>query len=361
MRIKKQSLVWIVLLAGFVLAGIMIFKYISLPYYIYSRAVVMPLREWSLQNEGDATLVSFLQDNLSNTTSHYRLTELQRGDMVSFVIDETLLKQPFINAGDTIANIVSLEKETKYIELKAELEVQHSLLQVFLSGAKPEDLRVAYQTMLKTEHAYATQVKLTERQQALYEKEYIATEVYELSVNDLFMKEQQMEIARANYESLKAGAKREQIDYVISNIHALERQLEQAQKNLDALSIILPITGTPVDKRGVANGRTLVSVADLSSMVLVLPVESHQVSVVELGQTVTIRAGFIGNSQTAEVVRIDNTIQMIGQRQQVFVTAIADNVSNGLMPGMVVEVRLEADAISMLDYLKRLFRIIYSN
>jgi hypothetical protein len=361
MYLKKQSFIGIIILAGFALASVLLLRYTSLPYYIYSRAVVMPLQEWSLHNEGDVTLVSKLRNNLNNTTSNYTFTELQRGDLVSFVINEMLLKNPLIYEGDTIATIISLDKETKLIELKTELDVKRNLLNVYLSGAKPEDLRVAYETMLKTEHAYATQEKQTKRQKDLFEKEYIATEVYELSVNDLVLKKQQLEIARATYESLKTGAKKEQIEYIFSSIKALEQNLEQAQKNLDALSIILPITGKLIDKRGAANESTLVTVADLSSMIIIIPIASHQVSYVELGQTVSTRVGLLSNYGTAEIVRIDNTIQMIDQRQQVFVTALVENENSDLMPGMVIEVRLDAGTTSLYDYLKRLFRIVYSN
>jgi hypothetical protein len=358
MRHRFLTIVLILLLAGLVAGSF----FISIPYDVHSRGIILPAKEWSLKKSGDGMLVSVYKDNLRNTLTEFSVTEFQRGELAGFRINEKILTQEFINIGDTIGIINSSEEERRHVELVAQLQVQKSLLKVHSTGEKPETVQMAYEAMIRAEHEFETQQKLTGRNEILFNDSVIAAEEYELSHIELLIKQQNRNIARSNFEAVSTGAKEEQLNYLMANINALELQLGQVEERLHSFHIVSPIDGKIIGRRAIQPGEEIViSISDNSQRLVILPVEIHQLPYIEAGQHVVLKTGNYGVSFTANIISIDNVVQMVDQRQNVFVTALLDENGHDIIPGMIVDASIRCGMVSVTDYFKRLFRIVYAN
>jgi hypothetical protein len=358
MKNRYLLLIWIT-----IITGIIVFAYYAkIPYRIYSRGVVMPAEEFSLRKSGNGTLVSVYKNYLRNITKNIGITEFQRGDLAIIKIHSQILDEDYIRAGDTIAVIFSSEENRRYSELLAELIVQKSLLNVYSTGDKPEAVKMAFEAIIKAEQEYETQSKLTERSRVLFEKGYIPLEEYELSVNQYQIKKQNLNIARLNHDVVSTGAKQEQLNFIMATIRALELQIEQVEERLGAFNILSPISGIIIERRSLQNtDETFVNIADVSKLIVLLPVDIHQLAYIEPGHKAILKMGSYGLSFSANILSIDNVVQMIGQQQKVFITAEVDDNDTAILPGMVVDATIQCGKVTSLEYLKRLFRIVYAN
>jgi len=358
MKYRLLTIILILILAGLIAAS----YFISIPYNVNSRGIILPVKEWSLKKSGDGMLVSVFKDHLRITITDFSVTEFQRGELAGFRVNNKILTQEFINVGDTIGIINSSEEERRHVEMVAQLQVQKSLLKVHSTGEKPEMVQMAYEAMIKTEHEYETQKKVTGRNEILFNDKYISAEEYELSYNDYLVKKHNMNIARSNFEAVSTGAKEEQLNFLMTSINALELQLRQVEERLQSFHILSPIDGRLVGRRALQPGEEIViSIADSSQCLVILPVEIHQLPYIEAGQHVVLKSGSFGVSFTASIISVDNVVQMNNQRQNVFVTALLDENGPDIIPGMIVEAGIQCGMVSVADYFKRLLRIVYAN
>lgn len=358
----KNKYIGLVVTGLIVLILYLLIRFVEVPYFVQSRGIIMPISEWSLKKEGDGTLVSQLKDNLTNSTKNFTVSEFQRGDLAEFNFNSQILHNGTINKGDTIGLISSIEEERKLIDLTAELQVQKSLLQVYLSGEKPQDIRVASERMIKAEQEYETQKKLFHRNEALFSKGYIAEEVYDLSLNELRIKQQDLEIAKSTYEAMLSGAKKEQIDYVQATINSLEMQIRHTEKRLQSFHILSPISGNIVDRRLAINGyESIITITDNSEQIVVFPIEIYQLPLIKTGQAIQVKTTSYGTSVAGHIIGFDNVAQVVDQRQHVFVTALLEENNPGVLPGMMLELSISTGVISLPEYIKRLLKIVYAN
>jgi multidrug resistance efflux pump len=358
MKSRYITLLFILLILALVAVG----YFIDVPYNVNSRGMILPAKEWSLKKTGVGTLATVFRDNLNNTTTHFSVTEFQRGNLAEFSLNPELLNKGAVAAGDTIGIITSSEEEKRLVELQAELKVQQSLLDVYSTGEKPEAVQMAYNAMIKAEHEYETQKKVTERNENLFAGGYIAAEEFELLQNAYMIKKQNLNIARSNYEAVNTGAKPEQINFILATISALELQLEQVNARLRSFVILSPLQGQVVGHRGYAGSDEIIlSISDRSSLITILPIEVHQLTYVHGGQEIILRIGSYGISFKARIISIDNSVQMIDQRQRIFVTAVLEDSEHLIMPGMIADADIKCGLISLGEYIRRLFRIVIAN
>jgi HlyD family secretion protein len=358
----KNKYIGLVIIGLIVLIGYLLIHFIEVPYFVHSRGIVMPISEWSLKKVGDGTLVSELKDNLANATTNFAVSEFQRGDLAEFNFNSQIFQGGTITKGDTIGLISSIEEEKKLIDLTAELEMQKSLLRVNLSGEKPENIRVATETMIKAEQEYETQKKLFHRNEILFSKEVIAEEVYDLSLNELKIKQQDFEIAKSTYEAMISGAKKEEIDYLQTTINSLVMQIKHTEKRLQSFHVLAPISGNIVDRRLAVNGyESILTIADNTKQIIVFPIEVYQLPLVKTGQTIQVRTSSYGTIVPGHIIGFDNVAQVVDQRQHVFVTALLDENNSGVLSGMMLELSISTGEVSLPEYIKRLLKIVYAN
>ncbi len=359
----KKSLPWLLALAVFILL-LYANKYIELTYTVSSKGLLYPGKEWVLSRTTDGNLINSLKDNFNNSLIDYTVTEFQRGDMASFAVRPQVLQKKQIEKGDTIAIIQSQNELLRITELRGELAVQQRLLSVYASGERLQDIEVAYQQMILAQNEVKAQQRITERNRILYEKRHIPEEEYEVSLNELNIKEQEYLIAQTQYESLKGGAKPEQIELIQANIESLKQQIEQINRLMDAYTITSPINGIIIKQQGTNTSyETILRVAQTTEYVIKIPVNVYQLPYLETGQKLNFHTPGTGEAFSAYIAGFDNTVQMIDGRQKIFLTAVTDLPANEFQffSNTLVDVSIPSAPVSLGNYLKRLVNEVYNN
>ena len=336
--------------------------YVEIPYNINTKGVIMPVREWRLVRLPDGTILNTEKDNLANRITNYSVLEFRRGDLAEFVANEKVFSQRTVSKGDTVGYIKSFEEEQRLLELYSGLQEQRGLLRVYLSGEKEEEINAARERLLLAEQEYETQKKLMARMQSLHETGVIADEAWELAWNDYQVKRQNMNIALSTLEIISTGAKPEEIELVRTNISSYEKQIAQTRKRIDAFNIKAPFSGTILRQQAPEpDGESIIRVAGTDRLIVSLPVDLYQLAYIENGNPVNLKINSGRRTFKAHVHNVDNTVHFIDMRQKVFVTAIVEEEPDRFLPNMLVQAEIVCQSVSVRDYLKRLFSVVFEN
>ncbi len=353
---------------GFVLVllaiVLLLFYLVDIPYSVRGKGIVKPVKEWGLYKAADGTLMNILEDHLSGSINEYKVMEFQRGDIVGFLFNESLIQDHMIREGDTIAWVVSNELNLRMVEKRGDLSYQQSLLQVYLTGEKPEAVQMALEEVELARQELETQSKLTERIQHLYEQDLVSQQEYELALNDLKVKQYVLEIAQSNYRAIISGEKEEETGVIRSQIASLEYQINELDKHMNAMNILSPITGNVIRQRDMTGTMSdeVIRVADLSSFLVFVPVDAFEKNYIEPGQEVIIRNDVNRSGITGRVAGIDNSVQLINRRPKVFVSVLINNTEDiNLLPNMIVDARINTGPVPPMEYLLRMSRVVYQN
>ncbi len=343
----------------------LLLAYLEIPYNVRSKGIVKPALEWSVQKGSDGGLVTMLENHQSGNIHTYQVHEFERGDVVQFLFNEALMHTDEVLQGDTIARVFSNDLQMRLVEKQGALGYEKALLQARLTGEKPEAVQMALEQVALARQELQTQQKQTERVKKLYEEDVVSEQEYELAVNDLRIKEYALEIAESNYEAITAGEKEEEIGTIRARIAALENERDQLKSHRREMNILSPVDGQIVRQRNPeeTGNEEVIRVADLSSLVVFVPVDPFEEQYIRTGQQVSIKSSYSRKQYTGEVVQIDNSVQLINNQPKIFVSVLVDNEHSErvLFPNMVVDARITSDPVTLGQYLIRMSRVVHQN
>ncbi|EON78320.1 hypothetical protein ADIS_1183 [Lunatimonas lonarensis] len=324
-------------------------------YAIHTRGIVLPGKVWELQRYADGNFITLLKDNVNGYTDHYNVTEFSRGDVVEFQLLKAIEENPLVKKGDTVGFIRSNEEQRKYRQLLDELEVLQSELLFFTTGLKPEDIDVSREKMKLAEQDLNTEVLLFRRNQLLFQDSVISQREYEVFENILRLKEAELHVKSAEFQSAITGDKPEQELLIRSKILQTSNQLEILRERLNYFTILSPLDG--IIKKGVdlLTDRMQISVWDTSRLAVTIPIEVIDKKHIIPGNIVTFYSQSEKAQMSGKVVSVDNTVKQINNKQIVFATAeLDDHLSLETMEELV-EVKITADEITLKEYFIRMF------
>jgi hypothetical protein len=360
-NIRKQ-LIAILLITAII--GIIYFlsKPVSIPHSISGKGIVYPVREWTLARNSDGNILMSLKNNITNSISNYSVTEFQRGDLAEFIIKSDLFGKDYVKAGDTIGLILSNTEQRKLIEHYGELEIQQRLLEFYATGEKQEYVQASYERMMLALQEYETQKRITERNQSLFERNYIAEEEYEISLNQYLVKFQNYNIAKSEYQVATTGSKPEQLNYILARINSIKEQITHLEQLISSFNITTPISGRIVKQQGVvADYDIIVKIADTTKYMLVTPIDLYHLEYISIGQNLTLSHPAIKNEISASINGFDNKVQFLNQRQKIFVHALLDSTFTHIYPGMQLDVKINSGPVSLKEYAIRFYNEVYNN
>ncbi len=360
MKLQKSLRTIIIIL--FILILIPAIFFIKIPYTINGHGILYPSMEWCLEKASDGTIINTLKNNLNNTIPSYSATEFQRGDHVVFVNKNEQLINRHINAGDTLGVISSHLERFKLLELKGDLQEKLRLKEVTLTGEAPERIRAAEQEMIKAQTDFDAEQRLYQRANILRDQDVISEEEYELALNSYNLKKQEINIARANYDVAMAGSKQEEVNRIDAIIDAINEQIENINKRLDAFNIVSPISGilSPGIPPASIETEILARVMQYEQMVLLVPIELSKLKYVQEGMTITITDEML-NKPKGKVIFIDNETYDLNRRQAVFIGSLFENSNYQFKPNQKVQASIEYGKISIAKHIEIIAETIYRN
>jgi hypothetical protein len=358
----KKGVIGIATIIGLVLLALAI---VEVPYTIRSRGLIMPVEEWSLVRSPGGVLLQMQENHFSGLVNQYSISEFQRGDVARYVFNEELLGRGKVEKGDTVAWVYTSDVHMEMIALQGELAYQRSVLEVYLTGERPEEIAVAEGRIELAEQELGNQEKQTERVIQLYLEGVVPRQEYELAVNELKVKEYALEIARSQHQALVAGRKTADLEMVRSRIASLELQVDQLVSHMAAFHLVSPISGMVIrDRNPLLDTQTesVLRIADFSSFMVFLPVDYHENQFTQIGQTVLLRSASGFFSREGRVVSIDNTVRLMNNRPKIFLGATVDGEDDGVVfRNMMVEARVVCDTIRLWEFMNRMTRGVFQN
>lgn len=333
-------------------------------YTVRGRGLVMPLEEWVLFQGSGGHLFHIHENHLDGVVGEFGVSEIQRGDVVQYLFDESLIKAGRIQRGDTLARVTSSNIQLQIVELEGELAYQKSLLAAHKAGERPEDIRVAEGRIELARQELQTQQLLTDRVVRLYEEEVVPEQEVEISLNELRVKEHALDIAQAQYSALRAGRKPEDLQVIRSTISSLKTHIDQLKKHIEAFHLVSPLTGKVVRDRSPLweNNDVVLRIADVSSYVVLVPVDHSEVAYLTIGQAVRIESLSTANAISGKLFSIDKTIRLINNRPKIFLTVlVTEDKDPELLRNMMVDVQIDCGSVTAWEYLLRLTRTVYHN
>lgn len=330
---------------------------IEIPSSIEATATIAPAREWTLSKTADGTIVSTVHDHLRGRTEEFTAVEPQRGDAVRFTFTPGVLQRDFLDRGDEVGSIRSHEMERTLSRLRGDLLVDEALLAVQQSGEKDALVQQA-------RHQLAFEKKELERKRTqhrrlsqLHEQALVSDEEFELGRSAVELSEINVEIANTRLEAAISGVRESEIDLAAARISALRSQIRELERQIADLTIRAPFSGIVIhQKREARDPEILLNIADTTSLVIMAPVEFRQRMDIEPGQKMQLRIPGKREKVSAEVVHIDNRVQVLNGRQVVFVTALMTGENNPIVPGVRARASITTQSMTIRQQIARFIK-----
>ena len=339
--------------------------FVDVPYNIRAKGIVKPVKEWGLYKTFDGTLLNIVEDHKRGILNEYKVLEFQRGDIVSFQFNNDLLQHEMVGQGDTIAWVFSSDLSLSILEKRGAIAYQESLLRVLQSGERPEAINIARDQIELARQELETQRKISQRISHLFDQQLVSQQEYELAMNDLHVREHQLEIANSALEAVLAGQKEEEIQSIEARIASLHTEKHHLYKHAGNMHITAPFNGQLIrqrDPEGI-DADVVIRIADTSSLIVFVPVDISEKQFIQVGQPVTIKGVYANVEYHGEVIGMDNSVRIFNRQPRIFISVMIDNENSAmpLMPNMIVDAWIHSDPVSLKSYLLRKSRIIYTN
>ncbi|HOJ04026.1 MAG TPA: hypothetical protein PK916_08485 [Bacteroidota bacterium] len=314
------------------LAVILIVLFVPVPHAFSTYGAVVPVREWVLLRNDNGQVVSVLRDNRTGAAERYTVTQAERGDAMNLQLAQGSALQR-IAEGDTVAWISSPELAQQDAALAGALAVAEAGLRAAKSGEKQSIVEQAQQQLAFAQAAFAEQEGLHARRAALHDKGTISDEEYDLSAERLRQLRIAVDIARAQLAVATTGMKDDYIREKEAEVLSLRTQREALQQRLRQYTLIAPLGGTLRHSRSLD---TLLAIDDVSTLLLVLPVELRPENGLHEGHRVNFTALHVNHAGQGRIVRVDNAVQYMNGRPVRLCMVRIDKGAAALLPGMHV-------------------------
>jgi hypothetical protein len=241
--------------------------------------------------------------------------------------------------------------EYNLTSLKGELNVANSLLNQSLSGEKESLIKEAKDNLDLAVKKTELDKKVFFRKQKLHEKGLISDEEFEISQTTLELDETAVKVAEAQLQTVLTGEKKEQIDLIKTQITALQKQIIILEKKSAGFNLISPINGFV---KWIPEGDTLLVISDTSAYVISFAVPLPNKNYMNSKTCIKVIHPS-GTEITAESQRLDNSIEYLSFKPVVLALAVIKRSQSNLMPGLMVECKVECGSIPIFEHIKRIF------
>ncbi|MBN1290770.1 MAG: hypothetical protein JXB48_02945 [Candidatus Latescibacteria bacterium] len=280
----------------------------------------------------------------------YDVTNIERGDYVNFKLHPAVVTGNFIAAGDTVGLVRSQVIELQRTQLQGELETELASLELYKTGEKESIIREAEFHLDYTRKQVEQQRREVARLQSLALKEMTPAADLERADTNLKLYEIQVDEAEAHLHTMKSGYKQQQIDWVLSRIHALQNEIIVLEKRLQASTMISPISGHVVCY---SSCDTLAVIQDISRYVVVFPIKCKNRKYIEEKQNMILKLNGTKDSLTGTIERMSPMISSVNGKQMSGGTAVFEDEMKRLVPGMIVKCSISCPPVNPNEFLWR--------
>ena len=344
-------------LSGFAALVIFVFAVpFKIPFTINTVGKLLPAEEWIITHTTDGRFQTKLVNHKNGLFKNIFEVQFERGDAGNFEIMPDIFNGSEIKKGQTVAKINSNITEQNLIELKGELEETKASLKLFAAGEKDEIINEIKSKVAYAEKQAEEENKIYLRQKAMFEKDLISEEEYEIYKGRKELADLNITTLKAGLEVVNSGAKKEQIDFLTAKLSSLEKQIEKTEELQQKYNLTSPINGY------VSNfftGDTILIVSNADEYMLVMPVEIKTKSLVKPEQNVEIEIPQIENSFKSAVTSINKQPQLINNKYYVFVYAELNNASLKGITNINVQCKINCGDVGITEFLLTHIKLLF--
>jgi hypothetical protein len=325
---------------------------IKIPYELVSIGNVTPLEEWRLMQDAGGSLMATRRHFRTGMVSNISVWQFQEGDISGMEMAIRVDTLSYVERGDTVLRFFSTQILEQIALLEQELAIRTAERGVLVTGEK-----------LPTVEEAQTRLNFSREQLALAEKQYsideplfrdgvIARLDYERSKNALELARIAAETAEKTLRVVSTGAKPELVTVNKAQIESLTRQLRLMRQRYANYVVTAPFDAivSPVGDTG-----EVIVLQNTEHYLIHIPVRTTEVRYLGDSTTIEVRDLSNGNTFQAEVVEIGKRAQVVGTSQVNFLlAAVAPTPGKPLNMGLTAQCTVRCDALTPLQYLRRL-------
>ena len=346
---KNNLLISVGILSAILLV---VFLPIRIPSSLEVVGSIRPAREWIINVTNEDIITIQCMSNIENRILSHDVIEAERGDTFRLTVSSAVAPGTRISHGDTLVLIESDQLSQLLASLDIDLAVQRAELRAEEAGEKQPVIDAARERIRIAREQHETQQNIVDRLEALDAVGHVPYQDYELAKSQLNLYDISILEAEAELAALMSGSKREDLAVFEDTIAAIERQKSLVNDQLDRYALTVPFDGIVIESD---SDSTIVTVADDSDFVAVIPVPDSRRGDISVGMTVLFNPGN-GNVFEGEIVRISDRVRLMQDRPVAIVTARIDASGDAIRPYAVYNGRIPLGRFKLSEYLVRVFR-----
>lgn len=242
-----------------------------------------------------ALLVILIQALHSEETVVVGMVETAEIDLAAKIpgrVDSLLVKEgQLVQKGQLLATLESKEIDAKVAQAKSVMEAARAQYEMALNGARPEEKEAVEKLFLQAKHQFEFAQKTYERMKKVYQDSVVPQQRMDEIEFKYQAAKEQMEAARAKYQMVLKGARKEQIKAAEALFHQAENAYKEALAYQQETRLTSPITGrvqNVVADAGeiVAAGYPIITLVNPQDTWIVFHLREDQLSGLKEGDTI---------------------------------------------------------------------------
>lgn len=339
---KKKRLFFSLLLLFF-----FVILFLKVPSKIQIPVKTLPAREWVASKSDNGQISSFEINYLTGKTNHLLDFVADRGEQTQLKIEASLSSGQWIDSNQVVARIHSSDLQQEILQTRQQLRVKQAELKIFTTGEKIEIIRIyenEYQGLLE-------QLKIEQdilaRKETLLKKKLIAPQEYQIQQAKIVELQSEASALKAKIEGLKTGAKQEQIDFIKSQILALNEQLNFLKQQDSILTLRTPFAGWLVFH---VQSDTLIHLTNNKKLVgvFLIPLAKNYSSL--LGKKVIVNGKLLNQTITGRIIRFAPKATLLKGQNMIYGFIRFDIVDTNLLPNLLLKGQIEIEKKPVWQY-----------
>jgi len=213
------------------------------------------------------------------------------------VVELPVERGDYVRAGQVLARLDDREIRAQLDQARAAAQAAAARLDEVLAGSRPEEIERARAAVQQAEATLSTAGANLRRAQELHKKGVLSAQALDDAQNAYDVAAAQAEIARRDYELVRLGPRREQVELARAHLAESRAAVRWLESQLENTVIRAPVSGTILERlielgemvtTGFVSGRgakaALVSIADLDDLEVELEISEAEISRVRPGQ-----------------------------------------------------------------------------
>jgi multidrug efflux pump subunit AcrA (membrane-fusion protein) len=247
-----------------------------------------------------------------------------------------------VKTNEVLIELNTTEKEIAVKQAEATLESANANLDDVLAGSREEEIKQLEASLKKAESALGVAKNNYQRQQELYEKDFISSQSLESAKNDLVSAESDYQSTLESLNLAVKGATKEEIASARAEVKNAEASLESAELGLNRTKIKAPISGVisaiDIDNGEITASSSVITIAQMDKLKIKIYLSQSNVNKVSSGEKVKLYIAAVDKEITGQIESISPVADE--DKKSFPVEIVVDNRDRSIKAGMYAEVNL---------------------